>query len=413
VTVGVSITCAGREQGYLQIVRELSAELRAVRDLARAAQGAFEVDELLDRICASVSGAFGFDRAVISRYLSETDEIERVAAYGVSLDTVRALPRRLADWPLLRQAQQTGEAVLATDVRSDCAIPFEVADELGTGALVTLPLMSQGRCLGFLSADRGGAPLGLDEAARVGLTTIGVLAASFLERALMHDEQLRVDRLKSNFIALASHELRAPAAVVYGISSTLRLRAGELTNEQLEELREALHEQSERFYRLVDQLLDLSRLEARSIRIEPERFAVRRMVEELVLAYAAERSPEVEVDVPAQLEARADREAFERIVGNLIANALRYGEPPIRVTAEQRDRHFRVAIEDRGSGVPPEFAPHLFERFTRGHGPGPRSSGAGLGLSIAQSYAQAHGGKLIYAPAKPKGARFELVLPNS
>jgi signal transduction histidine kinase len=394
-------------------VRELTAELRAVRDLARAAQGAFEVDELLDRICVSVSEAFGFDRAVISRYLPETDEIERVAAYGFPLEAVRGLPRRLEDWPLHKQALERGEAVVAADVRAERAIPLEVAEAFGTRALMTLPLISQGRCLGFLSADRGGAPLELDESARVGLTTIGVLAASFLERALAHEEQLRVDSLKSNFIALASHELRAPAAVVYGISSTLRQRAHELSDEQLDELREALHEQSERFYRLVEQLLDLSRLEARSIRIEPERFDVRRRVEELVSAYAAERSPEVEVDVPADLEARADTEAFERILGNLIANALRYGEAPIRVTAEQRDRHFRVAIEDRGDGVPPEFAPHLFERFTRSDRSRERSGGAGLGLSIAQSYAQAHGGELIYEPAKPRGARFELVLPRS
>jgi signal transduction histidine kinase len=313
----------------------------------------------------------------------------------------------------MKQALETGEAVVSAGVRRERAIPRDVAAQFGTGALMTLPLISQGRCLGFLSADRGGAPLELDESALAGLTTIGVLAASFLERALVHEELLRVDRLKSNFIALASHELRAPAAVVYGISATLRLRGHELPEEQLEELRDALHEQSERFYRLVEQLLDLSRLEARSIRIEPKRFGVRRMLEELVLAYASERSPEVEVDVPPDLEARADPEAFERIVGNLIGNAMRYGDPPIRVTAEQRDRHFRVAIEDRGRGVPPEFAPHLFERFTRGYQSGERARGAGLGLSIAQSYAQAHGGKLIYEPAKPTGARFELVLPNS
>jgi signal transduction histidine kinase len=394
-------------------VRELTAELRAVRDLARAAQGAFEVHELLDRICVSVSEAFGFDRAAISRYLPETEEIERLAAYGVPLETVRALPRRLDDWPLMRRALETGEAVVSDELRGDRAIPHEVAEQFGAGALMTLPLMSQGRCLGFLSADRGGAPLELDEAARAGLTTIGVLAASFLERALLHEEQLRVDRLKSNFIALASHELRAPAAVVYGISSTLRLRGEQLAEEQLRELREALYEQSERFYRLVEQLLDLSRLEARSIRIEPQRFPLRRTVEELVLAYGAERSREIEVDVPPDLVAHADPDAFERILGNLIGNASRYGAPPIRVTAEQRDRHLRVAIEDRGRGVPPDFAPHLFERFTRGHQAGERARGAGLGLSIARSYAQAHGGKLIYEPAKPTGARFELVLPTS
>ena len=393
-------------------MRELTAELRAVRDLAQAAQGAYEVQDLLDRICASVSEAFAFDRAVISRYDPEAEEVERVASYGIPLRAVRGLSKHLADWPLLRQARDAGGPVLVADARSERAIPAEVAERFGTGAIVTLPLVSQGRCLGFLSADRGGAPFDLDEQSRALLTTIGVLAASLLERALVHDEQLRVDRLRSNFIALATHELRVPAAVIYGISSTLRQRGHELTDGQLDELREALYEQSERFFRLVDQLLDLSRLEARSMRIEPEVFDLRRKVKELVLGYASERAPEIEIDVPPALVARADIDAFERIVGNLLVNALRYGEAPIRVVAEQRDRHLRVAVEDRGRGVPPEFAPRLFERFTRSDRSGDRAGGAGLGLSIAQSYAHAHGGKLIYEPAKPRGARFELVLPN-
>src|ERR671936_1149926 len=158
--------CAGRYEEYGQSVRELTAELRAVRDLARVAQGAFEVDELLDRICASVSEAFGFHRAVISRYLPETEEIERVAAYGVPLEAVRGLPLRIEDWPLVRQALERGEAVVAADVRSERAIPLEVAHEFGTGGLVTLPLMRHGRCLGFLKADRGRAPIDNDEAAR-------------------------------------------------------------------------------------------------------------------------------------------------------------------------------------------------------------------------------------------------------
>ena len=117
--------------------------------------------------------------------------------------------------------------------------------------------------------------------------------------------------------------------------------------------------------------------------------------------------------MPAELETFADLDAFDRIVSNLITNAFRYGDPPVRIQAEQQDRHFRLAVEDSGEGVNPEFVPHLFERFTRSDESKQAAEGAGLGLSIAQSFARAHGGDLIYKPVEPNGARFELVLPSS
>jgi signal transduction histidine kinase len=111
------------------------------------------------------------------------------------------------------------------------------------------------------------------------------------------------------------------------------------------------------------------------------------------------------------VRALVDPTAFDRIVSNLIANAVRYGAPPVRVTAGQRDTHFRLAVEDRGPGVGHDFVPRLFERFARAEA-STATKGSGLGLAIAQSFANAHGGELMYAEAEPRGARFELVLPH-
>jgi signal transduction histidine kinase len=116
--------------------------------------------------------------------------------------------------------------------------------------------------------------------------------------------------------------------------------------------------------------------------------------------------------VPVGLEATVDAHAFDRIVSNLITNALRYGEPPVLVSAQQSDRHFRLIVEDRGTGVAPEFIPDLFERFTRSREAALRPGGTGLGLAIARSYARAHSGDLLYEPAHPRGARFQFVLPT-
>jgi signal transduction histidine kinase len=118
----------------------------------------------------------------------------------------------------------------------------------------------------------------------------------------------------------------------------------------------------------------------------------------------------VEIGVDPDLVTNVDPKALDRIVGNLVTNALRYGEPPVAIRAHQQDRHFRLTVEDAGEGVSPGFVPHLFERFSRSEEARP-TTGAGLGLSIAQSYAQAHGGQLFYEDATPRGARFQLVLP--
>jgi signal transduction histidine kinase len=161
--------------------------------------------------------------------------------------------------------------------------------------------------------------------------------------------------------------------------------------------------------KLVEQLLDLSRLDADAISIAPERINLRDRIEEIVASVAAERSDDVQIRIDPDLEAPADPGALDRIVGNLVANALRYGMPPVNVDAVQHDRHLRVFVEDHGDGVPPQFVPQLFERFTRGGRE--RVGGTGLGLAIARSYARAHDGDLVYEDAEPHGARFQLVLP--
>lgn len=213
--------------------------------------------------------------------------------------------------------------------------------------------------------------------------------------------------VKDAFIALASHELRAPAAVVYGLSETLVERGNELGRGDLEELHGVLREQTLRLNDLVTQLLDVSRLEARVLPGEPEPLPVRARLEDLLQSVAGDRADEVHLEVGHDLEIVADPTAFERIVSNLITNAMRHGRTPIEIRAQQHDRHFRLTVEDGGEGVPEELVPFLFQRFVRGN----RAAGSGLGLSIAQSYAQANGGRILYHPGGRGGARFELVLP--
>ena len=261
------------------------------------------------------------------------------------------------------------------------------------------------------------APFFGDEELRL-IHTLGALTGLALDRVRLfqaeHDARLaleRADEVKTNFIALAAHELRTPVTTIHGFVSTLHHLSDRLDDTQRDTVREALVQQTQRMARLVEQLLDLSRLDAEAIDITPESVGIREQVEEIVSTAAVDRSA-IEIDVPPDAVAIVDRGVLERIVTNLVTNAFRYGAAPVRVHAEQTDRHLRLSVEDRGDGVPAEFVPDLFERFTRGEASRASAIGTGLGLAIARSYARAHGGDLLYEDALPHGARFNLILPT-
>ena len=365
---------------------------------------------MLERACAAVADGFAFERVGIVRYFPETSTLVPFAGHGLSSSEVKALPAALpvARFGAFQRALGASQTIFVEDPAGE-RVPQELVLGFGIGSFAIVPLMSDGRCLGFMTCDQRGERFSLDESEIDLLTTFGTLIAAFLEKAIEQGELRRLNELKSQFAALASHELRTPAAAIYGAVRTLDEREEQLTPEQRRELRSMLSEQSKRLFELVENLLDLSRLEADSIRIEPAPVAVNERLHALV-GSVFESGADVTLDVPAGLEAVVDAQAFDRIVSNLLANALRHGAPPVAVCAERANGELRVTIRDNGPGVADEFVGSLFERFTRGT---TRSSeGAGLGLSIAQTYTRAHGGTLTYEPASPRGALFRLVLPG-
>jgi signal transduction histidine kinase len=222
-------------------------------------------------------------------------------------------------------------------------------------------------------------------------------------------EARAAERLTYEFVSIASHELRAPIAVVHGIAATLDARVDELPDEQVHALLSQLVVQTDRLRDLADQLLDLSRIESGAAG-PAELFDPRELLAALLPRIAGDRAAGVRVLVDPGRTLVADPVAFERVAANLILNALRYGEPPVEVRVEGDP--CRLVVEDRGPGVAPEFVPRLFERFSRSdESRRSNAPGAGLGLSIAAAYAKAIGGELAYEQAQPRGARFTLSLP--
>jgi signal transduction histidine kinase len=237
------------------------------------------------------------------------------------------------------------------------------------------------------------------------LTALGEATAAVAEKARDVGD---AERIRYDFVSVASHELRAPISVVHGIAATLQARIDDLRRDQVHALLGQLSIQTDRLRELADQLLDLSRIESDGSSARPERFDPRERLLELVPRVAGDRAADVEVHGASGHTICVDAVAFDRVAANLILNALRYGAPPVDVRLEEQ----RLVVEDHGPGVAPEFVPQLFERFTRSD-ESRRSgqTGSGLGLAIAAAYARCLGGKLGYESAQPRGARFTLSLP--
>ncbi len=216
-----------------------------------------------------------------------------------------------------------------------------------------------------------------------------------------------------DFVAVAAHELRAPTAAIHQLAATLVERGPTLGPDQLAALHRQLARNAARLARLLDELLDLSRVDSNRLPINRVPIELHRQIVELVGALAGNRAGEFAIEVPRSARPLVDTVVFDRIVGNLITNALRYGRPPMTIAAGVADGELRLTVEDRGDGVSADFVPRLFDRFSRDAAAATgRGEGWGLGLAIAHAYATAHGGELRYASASPHGARFELVIPG-
>ena len=373
--------------------------VQAVTDAALAQLG---LEELLGVLLPRIREILEADTCAVLLLDRDRRELVARAAVGIEEEVEQGVRIPLGRGFAGRVAAERRAVVLDDVDHADVLNP--ILREKGIKSLLGVPLLVQEEAIGVLHVGTlvprrfGAADIEL-------LELVAQRVAVAIERALLHEEVVLLDQLKANFVAVASHELRTPAAAVYGALTTLVGRT-ELPASTRAELLVMAHEQSDRLRRLLEQLLDLSRLDARRIAVDPQPLVLRSLLERIAAESAPAGTP-VRLEVPPDLAVVADPLVLDRVVSNLLINAAAHGEPPIVVTAEQRDQHLRVAVEDSGGGIDEDLRARLFDRFERGGATG----GSGLGLAIARAYAWAHGGDLVYQPGE-RGARFELIVPR-
>lgn len=231
-------------------------------------------------------------------------------------------------------------------------------------------------------------------------------------------EERRMDKLREDFIANVSHELRTPISMMQGYSEAIVDDiAG--TEEEKREIAQIIHDESLRMGRLVNELLDLARMQAGHITLHKTSIALAPFLARVTNKFQG-LAKDKRIELSLQLKNEADKEEFdedriEQVLTNLIDNALRHTPEEGRVSVhyEQTEESHLIQVEDTGAGIPEEDLPFVFERFYKADKARTRGrAGTGLGLSIAKNIVQAHGGIIKVQSRLGHGTVFFFTIPK-
>ena len=222
------------------------------------------------------------------------------------------------------------------------------------------------------------------------------------------------ERMRTEFLGLVSHELRAPLIAIKGSADALLEEAADLDPAEMREFHRIIAEQASHMRGLIRDLLDAGRIDSGTLSVTTEPSEVAALVERARSTFLSGGGRHaVLIDLPAGLPTvLADRRRIVQVLNNLFANAARHApeSTPIRVAAVREDAHVAVSVSDEGSGVAPELLPHLFSKHA-----GARqgaTAGHGLGLAISKGLVEAHGGRIrAESPGAGRGATFTFTLP--
>jgi signal transduction histidine kinase len=392
--------------------------LEAANRCARALGSSLELDQAVGAFIRELRGLVPFDRMAI--VLAEDGDAEVVATAGRGADEVFPPGSQRPVAGSVLESVLTGEVVYRTDMADKRHPEEEELLALGLRSRLAAPLLSGPRTVGMLSLVRAEPnAFGQEEIELVSL--LGRLVATGAQNIRSYEaerrtveELRRLSALRADFVSLVSHELRSPMAAVIGSARTLQDRWRELAPEQREAFLALIADETTRLASLVGDVLDTSRIEAGTFSYSFTSVAVGDLVRETVAAAGlAQDEVRVVANVREPLPAvRGDRERLRQVLNNLVENAVKYSPPgaEVRVAAYPRAARVLVEVEDAGPGIPAEHQKLIFEKFGRARTDGAKP-GTGLGLFIARSIVEAHGGTLEVRSAPGDGSMFTVGLP--
>jgi signal transduction histidine kinase/CheY-like chemotaxis protein len=402
-------------------------QLVALREVGEAVGSSLDLDEVLDRIVSNAVQLTRTDGGSIMEYDESSDSFHVRAAYGSS----PALLQQLRAVTIDRESTLVGRTALDRK-------PLEVADLAqakldphldilfrdGWRSVLAVPLLRGDKMVGVLVIRRrstGSFPSEMSELLETFATQSAlaiVNARLFRELETKTGELEIAGRHKSEFLASMSHELRTPLNAVIGFSEVLLDRMFGDINERQDEYLRDIRNAGRHLLELLNEILDLSKVEAGQMVLEPSTFGVSSVVES-TLAMVRERATQhaitITVDVGDDIDTvTADELRFKQVVLNLLSNAVKFTPDggSVSVRAYREGTVLTVTVTDTGIGVPPEDQERIFESFQQGRRGAPKEEGTGLGLTLSRRIVELFGGRMWLKSTPGSGSTFGFSVPG-
>jgi two-component system, NtrC family, sensor kinase len=407
-------------------------ELKALSEVGQAVSSTLDLQTVLTTLVSRATQLSGCHGGVIYEFRETSQTFHVMATHRMDpqhLEAVRDQPVRLGEGAMgragaIRAPVQVADILDENEPVAPQARP--IVARLGFRSLLAIPLLREQRLLGGLVVWREASGRFADEVVRL-LQTFAAQSVLAIQNARLFREiqgkgrELEIaNRHKSEFLANMSHELRTPLNAIIGFSEVMRERMfGELNAKQAEYI-EDIHSSGQHLLSLINDILDLSKIEAGRMELHMASFNVPAAIKNtllLVRGRAARHGVQLAVHIDPTLgDVTADELKFKQILLNLLSNAVKFTPKggTISVSAARGDGSVEVSVSDTGIGIPLEQQEAIFEEFRQAKMDGaPKPEGTGLGLALSRKFVELHGGKIQVRSEPARGSVFTFTLPGA
>jgi signal transduction histidine kinase len=413
------------EERTRQLARSVK-ELETLGAVSREISSSLELQAVLRAIAGHAVVLAGADAGAFCAYDEDAQVFRLQATHELDPGVVKRLTRRpvrLGEGAI-GSAGVRRAAVQIPDIDQEAGYPlYDIIRKPGYRALLAVPLLREDILVGGLVLCRKTPGAFAAETVEL-VQTLANQSVLAIENAELFDqieqksrELEAASRHKSEFLANMSHELRTPLNAVLGYAELIQDGIYGEVPARMQEVLERIQQNGRHLLGLINDVLDLSKIEAGQLTLSPADYSLRELVLDVVSAteaLAAEKKLTLEVEVPPDLPpGRGDERRLTQVLMNLVSNAIKFTDVgSVSIRAKVEDGSFVVAVSDTGLGIPPQDCERIFEEFQQVDSSSTRKKGGtGLGLAIAKRIVELHGGRIWVESTPGQGSTFAFTLP--